>query len=417
MLFPTFLLSLPLLGVVSGLAANSTLYSRTNGGSSSASKGSYQTCAEVKGSYGYFKYDFGCLCSDDVEEYCSDNRIGGSIQSAIKAYLSKNGKTNYYPANAQPTCDGRGGYTCGSLYKKSDGSCSSSACDNNHWTSNGSCCPRGQTYQNGRCCGSTGCKSSSGSCTPIYTCPSGQTFKTTKCCSTYQSETNGQCGCPSGYTDTGSACQLKCKDNEKYDDKTGKCATICDENNGYTHQKCKNSGPSICCSRGKTAYNTVCCSSGKEEIDKTGVCCTSGVNAKVVNGQCVEPTGKSSNPHARAARRAGVPIQLTLKESIPYGLEQNKNNELCPTRMSACPIEGRFTMETLDQVVKQGEYECINPLEDLQSCGGCSSLSTGVDCTSIPGAKFMGCNIGKCQIYSCKKGWKLNQDGSACERK
>ncbi|WWC90392.1 uncharacterized protein L201_005326 [Kwoniella dendrophila CBS 6074] len=420
MFFTKLLVALPLIGgAVSAYSSdNSTLFSRHNGGGYSQPSnqgGSYQTCARVAGSWGFFKYDFGCLCKEDLEEYCRDNRIQSSVQNAMDAFISKYGVTSYFPHNAQPTCDGRGGYTCGSLYKKSDGSCSSSACSNNHWSTNGSCCPRGQTYSNGRCCGSVGCSSKGGSCTPVYTCPSGQSFKTTKCCKDYQSEINGQCGCQSGYEDNGSACKAKCKSNEKLDSKTGKCVTICDENNGFTYQKCKNNGPSLCCSRGQTAFDTVCCGQGKEEIDKSGVCCTSGVGAKIQNGKCIEPTGKSTKPKSYQKR---TPIQLTFEQKIPYGLESNKNNQLCPKKFAACPIEGRFSLPINEQeVISQGEYECLNPLEDLQSCGGCSSLNTGKDCTTIPGAKWMGCNLGQCQVYSCKKGWKLNQDGSACERK
>ncbi|OCF57756.1 hypothetical protein L486_05221 [Kwoniella mangroviensis CBS 10435] len=421
MLFPTLLLALPLLSSaslafsVSNEDRNSTLTSRHNGGGggpSSNSKGSYQTCARVAGTYGHYKYDFGCICQDDVEQYCRDNGIHWNLQNAMQSYISQYGKSSYYPSNAQPTCDGRGGYTCGSLYKKSDGSCSSSGCSSDHWSPNGSCCPRGQTYSNGRCCGSTGCSSKGGQCTPIYTCPQGQEFKTTQCCKTYLSEMNGQCACPSGYEDDGSKCSPKCKSNEKIDSKSGKCVTVCDENNGFTYQKCKSSDHSLCCSRGQTAYDTVCCSKGQEEIDKSGICCTEGVGAKVQNGKCIEPTSKP-----KPQRRSGIPVQLTLKEDIvPYGMEQNRNGELCPPRMAACPIEGRFTIYTLDQVVKEGEYECVNPLEDLQSCGGCSSLGTGKDCSAIPGARWMGCNKGQCQVYSCKKGWKTNGDGTACEK-
>ncbi|WVW85301.1 hypothetical protein I302_107339 [Kwoniella bestiolae CBS 10118] len=408
MFFPSFLLALPILGATASLLSqdsepsNSTLSSRHNGGGSS-SKGSYQTCARVAGTFGHYKYDFGCLCKDDLDEYCRDNGIHSEIQWAMDAYISKYGKTSYYPSNAQPTCDGRGGYTCGALYKKSDGSCSTSACSDNHWSTNGSCCPRGQTYSNGRCCGTTGCSSNRGQCTPIYTCPQGEEYKSTKCCKTYLSEINGQCACQAGYEDDGSKCQPKCKSNEKLDGRTGKCQPVCDENNGFTYQKCKGSNQPICCSRGQTAHNTVCCPNGKEEINSSGVCCTAGVGAKVQDGKCIEPTSK---PKPKA-KKAGIPVQLTLKENVPYGMEENRNGQLCPARMAACPVEGR----------QEGEYECINPLEDLQSCGGCSSMGTGQDCSAIPGARWMGCNLGKCQVYSCMKGWKLNGDGTACERK
>ncbi|WVF67648.1 hypothetical protein IAT40_002407 [Kwoniella sp. CBS 6097] len=400
---------IPLLSLVPAVLGYTNLTSpleeRTFGGSSLSNKGSYQNCARVAGRWGWVKWDFGCICEDDVEQYCRTNNIRGEIKNAIYSHISSNGIRSFFPHNAQPTCDGRGGYTCGSLGKKSDGTCGTTNCESSHWSSGGSCCPRGQTYVNGHCCGTTGCGSRGNQCYPVYSCPSGQEFKQTQCCPTYQDEINGKCSCQWGYEDKNGKCAPKCKDDEKLDDRSNKCVPKCDTSNGWTHQKCKNNGPSICCSRGQTAYDTVCCGSGKEEINKSGVCCTAGVGAKVENGQCIEPTGKSKHPK----RMIGTQINLTPSDKVvPYGLETNANGQLCPASMAACPV---------DAASPKGAYECLDPMSEIQSCGGCATLATGRDCTAIPGARWMGCNAGQCEVYSCKKGWKLNGAGTACERK
>lgn len=97
-------------------------------------------------------------------------------------------------------------------------------------------------------------------------------------------------------------------------------------------------------------------------------------------------------------------INLSPSQPRVYGLAGNKNGEMCPGALAACPIEG----------MDQESYECIDPLADLQSCGGCASMGTGVDCTLMEGARWMGCNVGKCEIYSCKSGYVRSKDGSKC---
>jgi len=41
-------------------------------------------------------------------------------------------------------------------------------------------------------------------------------------------------------------------------------------------------------------------------------------------------------------------------------------------------------------------------------------MGTGVDCTQMEGAKWMGCNVGKCEVYTCKTGYTRSKDGSKC---
>lgn len=74
-------------------------------------------------------------------------------------------------------------------------------------------------------------------------------------------------------------------------------------------------------------------------------------------------------------------------------------------------------------------YECVDFATELESCGGCSSTGEGQDCTQIPNAFSVGCELGSCAgkllvferfgsvltipiVYSCKSGFRLN--GTDC---
>jgi hypothetical protein len=61
---------------------------------------------------------------------------------------------------------------------------------------------------------------------------------------------------------------------------------------------------------------------------------------------------------------------------------------LCPSNLIACPVAGPPGFFS--------DYECIDTRHDLQSCGGCSSMGMGQDCTAIRGAWNVGCESGHC---------------------
>ncbi|KAI0932211.1 hypothetical protein AcV5_004505 [Taiwanofungus camphoratus] len=79
---------------------------------------------------------------------------------------------------------------------------------------------------------------------------------------------------------------------------------------------------------------------------------------------------------------------------------------LCPNSLMACPLPG------LSGVV--GDYECVDTYADLESCGGCASTGAGQDCTAIEGVWNVGCNQGRCAIYTCAQGYKQSADGQLC---
>lgn len=230
-------------------------------------------------------------------------------------------------------------------------------------------------------------------------CPSTHNWCNTQCCKSYMAEINGACACSqAGYVDNGSACVSKCSSDTKYNPTTTKCDPVCDTAAGYQYTTGK-SGAGFCCKAGQTACSTVCCPSGQEEVGTTGKCCNLG--ATYSNGACQNPT---KVPKRRAlAGSAGAQINLT--PTAIFGMESNRNNKLCPVGLAACPIPGR----------PDGEYECLDSLNYLQSCGGCAGLGTGQDCTALVGARWMGCNVGKCEVYSCRAGFR-KVNGDSCER-
>ena len=209
-------------------------------------------------------------------------------------------------------------------------------------------------------------------------------------------ESGGSCVCSqTGYYDNGSACAPKCDSGYTYNTATKACDPICDYSHGYTYQTGWG-GNGMCCLQGYTACNTVCCPAYQEEIGTSGKCCPIG--STLSNGQCVSPTGKSGT-------KKRAPLQLPMVGTDIFGLDANREHKLCPTGLAACPIPGRT----------ESEYECLDSLNDLTSCGGCTSMGTGQDCTAIKGAKWMGCNMGTCEVYSCRAGFRKVNDTS-CEK-
>lgn len=76
---------------------------------------------------------------------------------------------------------------------------------------------------------------------------------------------------------------------------------------------------------------------------------------------------------------------------------------LCPTGLDACPVSGLT-----------GDYECLDTDTELESCGGCTTLGRGQDCTSITGAWNVGCEQGTCVVYTCAGGFQVGADGKSC---
>ncbi|KAI0033170.1 hypothetical protein K488DRAFT_34336, partial [Vararia minispora EC-137] len=61
-------------------------------------------------------------------------------------------------------------------------------------------------------------------------------------------------------------------------------------------------------------------------------------------------------------------------------------------------------------------FECVDTQHELQSCGGCASVRSQYDCTTIEGSWNVGCENGACKVYSCQAGYRLARDGASCEK-
>ncbi|EJU02046.1 hypothetical protein DACRYDRAFT_22430 [Dacryopinax primogenitus] len=104
-----------------------------------------------------------------------------------------------------------------------------------------------------------------------------------------------------------------------------------------------------------------------------------------------QPSGKYHGSGHNKLRRAG-------------GVMRTRAAMDCPAGLKACSIGFHL-----------GEFECIDPFQDLTSCGGCVAPGeSGKDCTDIASAKSVGCNAGKCEVYECQPGFEPSLDGSAC---
>jgi hypothetical protein len=87
-----------------------------------------------------------------------------------------------------------------------------------------------------------------------------------------------------------------------------------------------------------------------------------------------------------------------------YHHYKRERNFVCPAGLTSCVI---------DPSASSKKTECLDTLSSVDSCGGCTSEGAGVDCTSIPNVSDVSCEGGQCQVYSCDKGYKV-ENGTTC---
>jgi hypothetical protein len=140
---------------------------------------------------------------------------------------------------------------------------------------------------------------------------------------------------------------------------------------------------SVCSSSNPCGFQ---CTNGFTQVGNDCVCVAPNV---VCNGICTSSCG-SSGYRKR---------DMTVLEAV------------CLPGHSVCGVWSDYGMGK--------SWECIDTFRNLESCGGCvtplmGNPSTGRDCTSIPGVASVECDGGECIIQGCKRGWHLNNDGTAC---
>jgi len=148
--------------------------------------------------------------------------------------------------------------------------------------------------------------------------------------------------------------------------------------------------------------------------------CAALAQAAVVQGQADLPEharlgrikgSVAPAPHLPSMRAAGrsSPLFLTLDSSprtffVPGCCTKSRrkrdlsaegellalgtaDDDLCPAGLTSCPIAG----------AGPGAFECLDPKSELESCGGCTAMGQGEDCTAIGHAKSVGCEDGVCK--------------------
>ncbi|KAF8898729.1 hypothetical protein BD779DRAFT_1464831 [Infundibulicybe gibba] len=82
-------------------------------------------------------------------------------------------------------------------------------------------------------------------------------------------------------------------------------------------------------------------------------------------------------------------------------LHKSRSGQLCPSGLDAC-------------AVSSSDYQCVDIETDLEFCGGCVASGVGQNCNAIKGAWNVGCEQGRCAVYTCAGGFKRNREGTSC---
>jgi hypothetical protein len=111
----------------------------------------------------------------------------------------------------------------------------------------------------------------------------------------------------------------------------------------------------------------------------------------------VSPPEQAPGP---IAPEPAVPSALRKRQHVARA--QTPSEYRCMKGLTACAISGT------------SNWECIDAMNDLEACGGCTSGGfgdgvAGVDCTALPGVKVTGvtCKAGQCVIAACRAGYSL----------
>ncbi|KAK7695107.1 hypothetical protein QCA50_002297 [Cerrena zonata] len=103
------------------------------------------------------------------------------------------------------------------------------------------------------------------------------------------------------------------------------------------------------------------------------------------------------------------------EEQIAMSEEEMISNALCPYALTACPNNPNSRPTSIESWLREG-FECVDVQSDLNSCGGCATVSESRDCTTIPNAVGVSCIAGSCRIDSCQSGFVQSINGTSCVR-
>lgn len=221
------------------------------------------------------------------------------------------------------------------------------------------CCARkcGDGFRNTGTVSSPNCVSCSGSTPNSFITTSGSQVCVATCTNNQiRNPDTGACTCPAPRTIVNGVCTLPVCSSTQVRQADGSCAAACPAT------QTRKADGTCGCTTGQILCNNQCYSS-------TGFTCASGI-----------PTPKR-------------------KRSLRYQ---------CGGGKTYCPAVGH------------SGWECIDTLNDIESCGGCADPSIpfgpgiGSDCTAIPGVNVVSCNKGQCVVDSCRAGFVHSDDGKSC---
>ncbi|POW12414.1 hypothetical protein PSTT_04444 [Puccinia striiformis] len=77
--------------------------------------------------------------------------------------------------------------------------------------------------------------------------------------------------------------------------------------------------------------------------------------------------------------------------------------------MTSCPIpeivhHTRFHQSRTSHK-KKSAWECVDLEQELTACGKCDN-----DCMRLPNVENVGCESGKCKIFTCKPGHSVSDE-------
>ncbi|KAJ6612518.1 hypothetical protein B0H10DRAFT_291519 [Mycena sp. CBHHK59/15] len=91
----------------------------------------------------------------------------------------------------------------------------------------------------------------------------------------------------------------------------------------------------------------------------------------------------------------------------------HRTQKSCKAGWTACGVAGGGPRD----------WECVDTVNDLESCGGCptgiistlAAAATGADCTTIENVSDVSCVAGGCAVHKCMPGYKVSASGDSCE--
>ncbi|WVQ84379.1 hypothetical protein IAT38_006531 [Cryptococcus sp. DSM 104549] len=136
-----------------------------------------------------------------------------------------------------------------------------------------------------------------------------------------------------------------------------------------------------------------------------GYTCQCGTSASTVESL----TTCATTTHAFYHHDAGTTTSGLTRRKLRERLERTKQQALkavCPGSFTACSVPGLSSHDA---------RECVDTMNDLESCGGCASgtfgnttAPKGQDCTQLGAAMGAStCLAGQCKVFKCRRGLRL----------